>query len=569
MTLGLFVACGDASLLTRHDEGSEGTSCSDATGIVTSGLTSGRSSTNALPQPGTLVSALDGFAVYDESIDSTKHCGGTELREGVQAVAAYLARFGIIGKSYRGCQTGFHPVGQALDVYLDGSTVNGLRPFADWLTANGGEMARRLGVVQIFFNSRIWRSYDGGPGRPQGVWSRYNGADPHTGHIHVSFSEEAARGNTSFFSEVIRGEVAPSGAQQVTTGLPSFVVAAQGLWLSSVGNTRLLDTRASGALAPGEVRTAFTSAEVGGAEAVSLGVALVAPEGDSFLSVAGGSGISPTSTVNARAGTVRANQTIVSLASGVVSMRSLQRTDVVIDAQARFGRSGAGFQALGPARVLDTRGGDFLKAGQVRTLSLAPVGVPASAVAAQLGLAVIPRGAAGFLSVIGCGDAVETSSVNFDGAQVASSSALGAVRGGSVCLFSNVDADVVVDVAGFYDAGGASLSLVEPARVLDTRSGEGGWLGMPTAGQVLRLELSSMPGWQGSSAVAFNLTVVDGMSQGFARVWDCTGDPTHSNVNATPGEAVGTFGVVRSTGSLCVMTQNPQHLILDLVGVYR
>jgi hypothetical protein len=537
---------------------------------VSSALTAGRtSSTQALPQPGTLSSALDGFASYDETIDSTRHCGGTDLREGVQAFADYLAPFGIIGRSYQGCQTGFHPIGQALDVYLDGSTVAGLRPFADWLTANDGEMTRRLGIVQVIFDHHIWRSYNGGPGRPQGAWTSYGGVDPHTSHIHVSFSEEGARGSTSFFSEVIRGEVAPSGAQQVLARLPAFTVSAQGLLLSSVGNTRLVDTRASGSLAPGEARAAFTSADVGGAEAVSLGVALVSPEADSFLSVTGGLGVAPTSSVNARAGTVRANQTIVSLANGVVSMRSLQRTDVLIDAQARFSHSGVGFVALGPARVLDTRGGNFLKAGEVRVVPLAALGVPGSATAAQLGLVVIPRGLAGFLSVIPCGEGVETSAVNFDEVQVASSSALGAVRGGNVCLFSNVDADVVVDVAGYYDVGGAGLSLVEPARLLDTRTGEGGWLGMPTAGQVLRLELSSMTGWQGSSAVAFNLTVVEGATQNFARVWDCTGEPVHSNVNGTPGTAVATFGVVRSTGSLCVMTQSPQHLILDLVGVYR
>jgi GH25 family lysozyme M1 (1,4-beta-N-acetylmuramidase) len=359
------------------------------------------------------------------------------------------------------------------------------------------------------------------------------------------------------------------GAQQVAAALPAFTVAAGGLRLSSVGTQRLVDTRNTGALQAGQQVTAFTASQVGGAQAVSLGVTLIAPDADTFLSVTGGTGLSPTSSVNAKAGTVRANQTMVALTSAVASMRSLQRTHVVVDEQARFGASGAGFTAIGPTRVLDTRGAQPLAAGQVRVLPLGGAGVPASAVAAQLGLVALPRGAAGFISVIPCGEGVTTSALNFDASQVASSSALGSVRGGNVCLFSNVTTDVVVDLSGYFDVGGTSLFLSSPARILDTRTGEGGWSGMPTAGQVLRIELSAMPGWQGSSAVAFNLTGVGGLEQNFARVWDCTGAPTHSNLNGTPGTAVATFGVVRSTGSLCLVSNNPQHLILDLVGVYR
>jgi hypothetical protein len=78
-----------------------------------------------------------------------------------------------------------------------------------------------------------------------------------------------------------------------------------------------------------------------------------------------------------------------------------------------------------------------------------------------------------------------------------------------------------------------------------------------------------MSGWPGSAAVAFNLTGANALGSGFAQVWDCTGEPSHSNQNATPGAAVGTFGVVRSGGALCVRTTAPQHVIIDLVGIYR
>lgn len=359
-----------------------------------------------------------------------------------------------------------------------------------------------------------------------------------------------------------------TGAVAVAAGLPAFTVSAGGLRLTHVGAERLLDTRQGSPLEGDVVTQAFSAAQVGGASAVALGVALIEPEGDTFLSVFGGSAAAPTSTVNALNRAVRANQTIVSLASGVVSMRSVRRTHVVVDEQARFGSTGAGFFPLGPTRALDTRGGEPIAGGEIRVLSLGAFGVPASARAAQLGLAAISRGQAGFVSVVPCGGTVKTSALNFATDGVASSAALAAVSGGNVCLFSNVPVDLIVDVAGYYDAGGASLSLIEPARVLDTRNGEGGWKGQPTPGQVMRVELSSMPGWRGSSAVAFTLTGIDAQGPGFARVWDCTGEATHSNQNATVGAVVATFGVVRSTGSLCVMTIAPQHLVLDLVGIY-
>jgi hypothetical protein len=359
-----------------------------------------------------------------------------------------------------------------------------------------------------------------------------------------------------------------TGAVQVPAQLPAFTVSASGLRLASVGAQRLLDTRASQPLSGGVVSQSFTSSQVGGATAVALGVALVQPEGDTFLSVFGGGVPAATSTVNAVKGTVRANQTIVSLSSGAVSMYSPQRTHVVVDEQARFGPSGAGFTALGPTRALDTRNGAPIGAGEVRAISLVPFGVPASAKAAQLGLAAISRGQPGFISVLPCGSSPSTSSLNFATDGVASSAALASLSNGNVCVFSNVPVDLIIDVAGYYDAGGASLTLVNPARVLDTRSGEGGWKGVPTPGQVLRVELSSMPGWQGSSAVAFTLTGINAQAPGFARVWDCTGEAAHSSQNAEVGAVVATFGVVRSSGSLCITTLAPQHLVLDLVGVY-
>lgn len=159
-------------------------------------------SVNNLPAPGSLGTPIEALAAYDSIIDSRAsddHCGDGSMREGVAAVRDYLATFGIDGKNYAGCG-GFHSFGQALDVYIDGYAAK--QAFAQWLTANDNEMARRLGLVQIIWDSQMWRSYDGGDG-PKGGWGPYFGTDPHVSHVHVSFGEAGARGETSFFTQII------------------------------------------------------------------------------------------------------------------------------------------------------------------------------------------------------------------------------------------------------------------------------------------------------------------------------------------------------------------------------
>jgi hypothetical protein len=66
-------------------------------------------------------------------------------------------------------------------------------------------MARRLGVMYIIYNRRIWASY-----RAEEGWRPYVGASPHTDHIHFSFSWAGARKQTSYWD-----------GTPVTYGMPS------------------------------------------------------------------------------------------------------------------------------------------------------------------------------------------------------------------------------------------------------------------------------------------------------------------------------------------------------------
>jgi peptidoglycan hydrolase-like protein with peptidoglycan-binding domain len=69
-----------------------------------------------------------------------------------------------------------------------------------WLTApdaqgRPGAMARRFGIMYIIYNKKMWRAYD-----PARGWATYTGSNPHTDHIHFSFTYDGAAKRTSWWT---------------------------------------------------------------------------------------------------------------------------------------------------------------------------------------------------------------------------------------------------------------------------------------------------------------------------------------------------------------------------------
>src|SRR5207248_6920103 len=88
-----------------------------------------------------------------------------------------------------------------------------------WLLAAGphGERAwnaRRLGIMYVIWNGRIWGAYRAADG-----WRPYVGESEHTDHIHFSFSWAGAEKHTSWWT----GHVAAVdyGPCRTTTGTPA------------------------------------------------------------------------------------------------------------------------------------------------------------------------------------------------------------------------------------------------------------------------------------------------------------------------------------------------------------
>lgn len=152
---------------------------------------------DAVPAPPTkdLPTTLDAAPPweYSYSCDPNDKPGMIKF---AQLVSAHYGRPGYY--TSRSCVRGAvseHYEGRALDW-----TMNAYDPaqkaigdsVAQWITANNGEMARRFGIQAVIWNRRSW--YLWSP-----YWRDYNGASPHTDHVHFSFTWDGAMGRTSWW----------------------------------------------------------------------------------------------------------------------------------------------------------------------------------------------------------------------------------------------------------------------------------------------------------------------------------------------------------------------------------
>lgn len=131
------------------------------------------------------------------------------IKPGVKAFSDLVLKTykrGSDGGMTRSCNIGAeseHKEGRAWDWMLDPTNytnvVTGARVL-NWLLANDAAVARRVGIMYIIWNNRIWSTYR----RDEG-WRAYDGPDPHTSHIHFSFGWAGAMARTSWWT----GKVSP------------------------------------------------------------------------------------------------------------------------------------------------------------------------------------------------------------------------------------------------------------------------------------------------------------------------------------------------------------------------
>ncbi|MBI4934446.1 MAG: Ig-like domain repeat protein [Actinobacteria bacterium] len=201
-----------------------------------------------------------------------------------------------------------------------------------------------------------------------------------------------------------------------------------------------------------------------GVAAVSLNLTVVNPTGAGYVSAYACGERPNASSVNFGTGRTVANLAIVPVsASGTVCFYASQSLHLVIDLTGWF-EVGHGFDASGPARVLDTRPGysglrtvtsERIGGATMLTVKVTDLAglVPADGVGAvSLNVTAIDPEGDGFLTVWACGTRPDASSLNFAAHRTTAGAVIAPVDAatGTVCFYSSQNVHLAVDLNGWF-----------------------------------------------------------------------------------------------------------------------
>ena len=479
---------------------------------------------------------------------------------------------------------------------LAAPTVSFAEPGSSWSLAIDTTKALAGGQVAIYNAAHtLVRSLATTPSADGSVRLTWDGLNDSskpvpTGAYTYTLAANAADGTGAVTS--VSGTGAASGTVTVT-GASTAGMAVGGF--ASLSPSRLLDTRTNGpALGAGQTRTLKVTGVGGvpstGVSAVVLNVTVTDTTTPGYLTVSPTGTTRPVvSNLNSSAGATIPNAVTVKVgtAGSIDLYQSGPGTAQVIVDVAGYYIDGTvtaagAFTSLTPARILDTRTtGGPLAYAETRDLQiLGQGGVPATNVSAVvLNTTVTDTTATGFLTVFPSGTTRPTASnLNWvPGLTIPNLVTVQVGDNGKVSVFQSGPgtANVVVDVAGYYLGGTATLPgtfvALAPARVLDTRSSS------PVAGLSDRtvpiLGAGGIPA-SGVSAVVVNTTVTETTSAGFLTVYPGTEPwPTASNLNWSAANTtipnlvivqVGTDGSLKLHNGSGTSTQ----VVADIAGYY-
>lgn len=375
-------------------------------------------------------------------------------------------------------------------------------------------------------------------------------------------------------------------------GAPSTAAAVTGF--NALRPERLIDTRdgtggASGPLSAGctlRIDTAQVASIPTSANALSLSVTSTDGTTLGYLTVYPCGGLRPgTSNVNLRIGVAAPNSVVAALdSSRAVCIFASASTHLVVDLFGWFGAAGLRYTDIAPVRAFDTRFGPRPDAGSGRipantpfTLPLAGTWVPDGAEAALINLTVADSLSDGYLVAYPCGtEPPLASNVNFKRGEPRAGSAMVGLGGGSLCLLSNADTNIIVDVSGYFaSAKFGPTNTMQPlggARIVDSRDGTGGWSTPMAANEVRAFDPTPGTGGDNVYAAVLNVIATEGVHAGHLRVFPCgTATPLISTVNfADTGEATNLITVATGhDGMICVFANVQTEVVIDEFGVLQ
>lgn len=233
---------------------------------------------------------------------------------------------------------------------------------------------------------------------------------------------------------------------------------------------------------------------------------------------------------------------------------------------------GTGFRGVSPTRLVDTRkglGGSTYAAGQERTLHVAGAnGVPADATSVVLNITGSNASGVGWAAAYPAGEQRPTvSNINLSPGRTRANLAVVKVgAGGDIrLLVAETNADILVDVYGYFSPSGGMVRPVAPQRIADTRASQP--LGQFETRTFQVAGLAGIPA--GATGVIMNVTAASPSADGYLTVWPSgTARPTASNVNFTAGQDVPNLVMVGlNGGNVDIYNElGATEVMLDVVG---
>lgn len=247
---------------------------------------------------------------------------------------------------------------------------------------------------------------------------------------------------------------------------------------------------------------------------------------------------------------------------------------------------GLQFVAINPCRIMDSRGNGFtgsfgppsLVAGGIRTVPVpsSTCAIPVTARAYSVNITAIPKtGSLGFLTVWPTGQVQPgVSTLNSpDGQIVANGAIIPAGVGGAVDTYVTNDADLVIDINGYFvPPGTATLQFypVSPCRSADTRLA--GQTPALAGGSSRNFTIAGSCGVPASAvAVSVNLTVVPTGPLGYITMWPAGAtQPFVSTTNSLDGTIRSNNAIVPTGtgGAVSVFATNTTEVVIDVNGYY-
>lgn len=374
-------------------------------------------------------------------------------------------------------------------------------------------------------------------------------------------------------------------------------------WIVPVTPVRLADTRAgwvaadleftgTGPVAGGtwvRVQVAGRGGVPIDADAVMMNLTIAGATGTGYATAYACGARPSTSNINYVAGRNIANQLMVDLSlAGGVCVYVSTTAEVIVDVVG-YAPASVEYVTLTPVRLADTRNGfvaadgEFTGTGAVTGGQVVEVqiagrgGVPADADSVMMNLTIAGPTGKGYATAYACGTRPSTSSINYmAGLNIANELMVDLSADGTVCVYVQTTAHVIIDVVGYAPAGSSYLT-VTPVRLADTRAGwvaaDGEFTGTgPIAGgQLLEVQIAGRGGVPSDAdAVMINLTIAGATGKGYATVFGCGVQPPTSSINYVAGQNIANelMAGLSADGRVCIYVHTTAQVIIDVVGYW-